>query len=213
MNLIPDQLTNLTPQQALVAFRDAFAAVFGKAPSNSTLAILVAQSALETSRWRSMHDFNFGNSRPTADTPDYCQFRCNEVINGKIVWYDPPSPGSNFAAFPDAMTGATFFMQLLGKRYPEAYQAALAGQAAQFVDGLKQRDYFTADEGPYVKAVTSMCTEFFAIIAHGLDSDTPHDVPPHEPDWDTLRAAVAAQQFDLSHEDTDDEPTNPRASA
>jgi peptidoglycan hydrolase-like protein with peptidoglycan-binding domain len=169
MKLIPNKLTNMSALDVLKAFRAAFIALTGATPSNSTLAILVAQSALECARWVSMHCFNFGNMRPPAGwTGDYCQFRCNEKINGVWVWYDPPAAGSNFVAFESAQDGATYYMQQMQKHWPEAWAAALAGNVALFVHGLKQRGYFTADETPYRVGVQRLCTEFFAYMDQGL---------------------------------------------
>jgi hypothetical protein len=160
--------------------------------SNSAVAILCAQSALETGRWKSMHCFNFGNIRPPKDWPgDYCQFRCNEQVSpGKWVWYDPPSPGSNFLAFPDAVTGIRYWLDKLKTRWPEAFQGAVAGQPVPFVHGLKQRGYFTADEAPYLNGVLGLTHEFLALLAE------PAPVPEHEPDWDAIKASTWINNLD-----------------
>jgi hypothetical protein len=193
MNLIPNVLTNMTALDVLKAFRDAFTAETGQTPSNSTLAILVAQSCLECARWKSMHCFNFGNMRPpTGWTGDYCQFRCNEQTKpGVWVWYDPPSPGSNFLAFESATDGATYYMQKMQKSWPEAWAAAVKGDATGFVHGLKVRDYFTADEAPYRLAVSRLCTEFFAYMSQGLVGPAQTLPEPASTDWDGIRAIVA----------------------
>ena len=193
MNLIPNVLTPMTALDVLKAFRGAFSDEVGRTPSNSTLAILVAQSALECARWKSMHCYNFGNIRPPRDwTGDYCQFRCNEqVAPGKWVWYSPPDPGSNFVAFPDAKSGAAFYMKMLATRWPEAWTAALNGNTQLFVHALKQRGYFTANEAPYLAAVTKLCAEFFDYMSRGLLN--PEEIPlpaPHEPDYDEIRAML-----------------------
>lgn len=199
MNLIPNVLTPMSALDVLKAFRTAFCNEVGRTPSNSTLAILVAQSALECGRWKSMHCFNFGNIRPPKNWQgDYCQFRCNEqTAPGKWVWYDPPSPGSNFVAFKDAPSGAAFYMHMLASRWPEAWTAALSGNATAFVHGLKQRGYFTADEAPYLRAVTKLCAEFFDYMNRGL-LNPPEDppVPPHEPDYDEIRQLIVGAPAD-----------------
>lgn len=162
MKLIPNVLTAMTSDDVMLAFNTAFHTLTGQFPSEDTLAILTAQSCLECARWKSMHCYNFGNIRPPKDwTGDYCQFRCNEQISpGKWVWYDPPQPGSNFVAFETAESGAAFYMQKLAQRWPEAWTAALNGNVAMFVHGLKQRGYFTADEAPYLTAVLKLFLEF-----------------------------------------------------
>lgn len=195
MNLLPNKLTNMTALDVLKAFRSAFEAEIGRTPSNSTLAILVAQSCLECGRWKSMHCYNFGNIRPPKNWGgSYCQFRCNEKINGLWVWFDPPSAGSNFVAFDTAEAGARFYMNMLSQHWPEAWTAALNGDTTGFVHGLKQRGYFTADEAPYRSAVQKLCTEFFDYMNRGLVNPTPATLPaayePPESLSQTLAAAV-----------------------
>lgn len=194
MKLIPNKLTNMSALDVLKAFTAAFTKMMGSPPSNSTLAILVAQSALECARWVSMHCFNFGNIRPpTGWTGDYCQFRCNEKIKGVWVWFDPPNAGSNFVAFESAADGAEFYMNKLQKQWPEAWAAALRGDTAGFVHGLKLKGYFTADETPYRVAVQKMCTEFFNYLNRGLVTQSGDAiVPPHEPDMSTINGVVAS---------------------
>ena len=194
MKLIPNKLTVLTANEVLRAFRAAFYALVGSYPSNSTLAILTAQSALECARWKSMHCFNFGNMRPPQGwTGGYCQFRCNEKIKGVWVWYDPPSLGSNFLAFDTAAEGAEYYTQKLAQRWPEAWAGALRGDTAAFVHGLKQRGYFTADEAPYLAAVRGLCTEFFDYINRNMVTE-PTDANPleHLPSAEVLKSVASA---------------------
>lgn len=162
MNLIPNVLTPMTADDVMLAFSAAFNTMAGKYPSEDCLAILTAQSCLECGRWKSMHCFNFGNIRPATDWKgNYCQFRCNEQISpGKWVWYDPPSSGSNFVAFRTAEEGAAFYIAKLAKRWPEAWTAALNGDAAMFVHGLKLKGYFTANEALYLAGVSRLVAEF-----------------------------------------------------
>jgi peptidoglycan hydrolase-like protein with peptidoglycan-binding domain len=184
MRLIPNQLTNMTALDVLRAFRSAFESSIGRTPSNSTLAILVAQSCLECGRWHSMHCYNFGNIRPPKDwSADYCQFRCNEKINGQWVWFDPPASGSSFVAFETPEAGAAFYMNMMSQHWPEAWTAALNGNVIAFVHGLKQRGYFTADEAPYRAGVSALCAEFFDYMNRGLvNPAAPPDAPaPVEP--------------------------------
>lgn len=194
MKLIPNKLTAMRALDVLIAFRAAFEKITGSLPSNSTLAILTAQSALECARWVSMHCYNFGNIRPPKGwTGDYCQFRCNEKIKGVWVWYDPPSPGSNFVAFENAADGAEFYMRKLAQQWPEAWNAALHGDTAGFVHGLKIKGYFTADETPYRVAVQRLCSEFYEYINRQFVIE-PTDAPvvEHEPDVSILHDVVAS---------------------
>lgn len=169
MKLLPNKLTAMSALDVLKAFRAAFIAMMGSTPSNSTLAILVAQSSLECARWASMHCYNFGNMRPPRDwTGGYCQFRCNEKIRGLWVWFDPPNPGSNFVAFETAEAGARYYLEQLRTRWSAAFSQALAGDSTGFVHGLKVHGYFTADESPYRIAVQRLCKEYFEYMSRGL---------------------------------------------
>lgn len=205
MNLVGDKLTLMTAGDVLRAIRAALPEA-----SNSAVAIFCAQSALETGRWRSMHCFNFGNMRPPAGwNGDYCQFRCNEQVKpGVWKWYDPPDPGSNFLAFDAAEAGIAYWLQRLKERWPEAYDGAMQGMPAQFVHGLKARNYFTADEAPYLKGVLGLTHEFLAVLEQMAE---PEPVPEHEPDW---QAIVPILSIDLSTpaknlDEHDTEPSPP----
>jgi hypothetical protein len=47
-------------------------------------------------------------------------------------------------------------VKLLSRRYPEATQAAREGDPVGFVQGLKQRGYFTGDPAAYTRSVVSL---------------------------------------------------------
>jgi hypothetical protein len=197
--LIPDRITPLTTREVLRAFRDAFQVVCGFTPSNATLALLVAHSALETGRWKSIHCYNFGNVKAGPDYEGYyCQFRCNEVLNGKTVWFDPPHAQCSFRAFGTITEGAADHLEFLARRprYAKAWQVMLAGDPARFVDELKAAHYFTADAEPYKRAVTSLWREYMNLLA---DEEPEEREPDTDPDFDAIRRTVAAQQFD-THE-------------
>jgi len=177
--------------------------------------VFMAQSALETAHWNSMHCWNWGNIRPGAGwTGDIVQMRCNEQFSpGKWTWFNPPAPGepcygdprhgSSFRAFTGAVLGARDYFGFIQKHYPEAYSAALGGDAALFVHGLKARGYFTADEAPYRNAVVSLVSGFAKL------QDDPLYVTPAF-DWSAFPAMKAAAinldidasyaNLDLSHD-------------
>jgi flagellum-specific peptidoglycan hydrolase FlgJ len=176
----------------LRAFRSALETLTGKTPSNAQLSVLVAQSALETGRWRSIHCWNFGNVKAGPDYEWlYCQFRCNEVIAGKVEWFDPPHPQCNFRAFTNIDTGALAHLRFLSglKRYAGAWKAAEQGDPAAFVHALKLAGYFTADETPYRRAVVPLFNEYMRMLA-SEPSDTEPSPPPDE--HELHQAALAA---------------------
>lgn len=190
--LVQDKLTPCTAADVLRAFRSALETLTGKTPSNAQLAVLVAQSALETGRWRSIHCWNFGNVKAGPDYEWlYCQFRCNEVINGHVEWFDPPHPQCNFRAFTSIDTGALAHLRFLSglKRYAGAWKAAEQGDPAAFVHALKLAGYFTADETPYRRSVVSLFNEYMRLLAN-----EPRDTEPSPPPDETElhQAALAA---------------------
>lgn len=168
--LVPDLLTRVDAPTYLRAIRSGLETLNGKTPSNAHVAILTAQSALESGRWCSMHRFNPGNIK-ASDSYEYlyCQFRCNEVIGNKVEWFDPPHPQTNFRAFMDLDTGVLDYLRFLSQRarYAAAWQAAAKGDPAAFVHALKMSGYFTASEGPYLKGVASLFLEYSRLLNEG----------------------------------------------
>ncbi|HVI40594.1 MAG TPA: hypothetical protein VM577_08040, partial [Anaerovoracaceae bacterium] len=126
--LIPAAKTKLTEAEATYALREGWKLVFGEYPSIDSLSILWAQSALETGRWTFIWNYNFGNIK-RHDDHDYCMFRCNEVIGGKVVWFDPPDPQTWFCAYPSAVDGAREYIEFVSQRsrYKLAWAQLVAG--------------------------------------------------------------------------------------
>lgn len=197
---IADKLTPLTAPQAMLALRNAFETVEGVAPSAACLAIHTAQSALEAGRWKSLHNWCFTNAKASATYAGFFQcYRCNEQLADGWHWYVPEGelvggfgtplkgaplavpdghPQTRFRAFPHIDAGALDHMQLVKRRWPEAWTAARAGDVAGFVHGLKQRNFFTANEAPYLAGVTSMMHEFLPLASAPLSApvaDPPQD--------------------------------------
>jgi hypothetical protein len=52
------------------------------APKRESIAVLLAQSALETGHWRSCHAYNLGNAKATARWEgDFCFYAADEIVN------------------------------------------------------------------------------------------------------------------------------------
>jgi hypothetical protein len=179
--LVPDELTPLSLEETIEAFAKAHVRCMGLEPTAGTLACLVAQSALETGNWHSIHNFNFGNSKagPLWDGA-YCMFRCNEIINGEVRWFDPPHPQTWFRAFTDAASGAFEQVKFLAtlERYKGAWHACCAGDAHAFAMSLGEEGYFTADRVSYSSAVQKIaarilpaCASYLAGEGHRVTGD------------------------------------------
>lgn len=177
-----DKITPLTEAEATYALREGWKQVFGEYPTIDALSILWAQTALETGRWKSMHCFNWGNIKVTPDH-DYCMFKCNEVIKGKLEWFYPPHPQTHFNAYDSSVAGATEYIQFLAKRqrYQPAFEYLKAGSPIKYCAALKTAGYFTADLVGYTRGVVSL-TEEFKRKSEVLIAWAPAKVdPPAEP--------------------------------
>ena len=179
--LVDDLLTNLSLVDVLRGIRSAYNTLEGTDPSNQCLAILTAQSALESGRWRSCHRFNLGNVKAGQSYEGYyCQFRCNEIIKGKVEWFDPPHSQTNFRAFMNLETGCLDQVAILKRRFSVAYAAAKSGDAPLFVHALKISGYFTANEAPYLKAVISLTNEYARTLVEPQRDTEPVPLPDEE---------------------------------
>jgi hypothetical protein len=171
--------TQLTFEEAAAAMRWALTER-GFEPSLDQLALALAKNALETGRWQKMYNCNFGNIKAGENYVGmYTCFRCNEVLHGKVVWFDPLGeldankaivgpiyavppghPQTHFRAYANEWDGAQQYVEVLQLRFPSAWKGLLTGDPAKFVRALKASNYFTADEGPYLKGVASLFNEF-----------------------------------------------------
>jgi hypothetical protein len=190
---LPDKLTVLTAREAVVALRSAFIALEGVAPSPVCLSIHTGQAMLEAFRFKSCHNFCFSNAKASTTYDGYFScYRCNEKLpegwrhfipEGEIVGgFGTPlkgaplavpdgHPQTRFRAFLNADEGARDHMALEKRKFPEAYEAARAGNVSGFVHGLKIRTFFTADEEPYFRGVNSLAHEFLPLC---IDIDREH---------------------------------------
>ena len=158
---LPDKLTKCTAADLVWALWRAWIQLFGAPPKPKSIWVLAAQWALETGWGKSCHCWNLGNRKHVdGDGRCFTFYRCNEIIGGKVVWFDPPSPGCCFCAFQSLDEGALDYLAFLARRYAVAWQSVLDGDPAGFVHAIKLRGYFTAAEGPYRDAVVSIWGSF-----------------------------------------------------
>lgn len=161
-------------------FREATRKEVGIDLTPRALAVLVAQSALESGHWASMWCHNFGNVKASGNWPGlYTCIRLNEVIDGKLIWFSPDTDGhsvppghpqTRMRAFHDGVEGARDHIRFLaidttpdnGKpnRYAAAWAAAVAGDPVAFAAALKRSGYYTASEVQYTRAVTLLTKKF-----------------------------------------------------
>lgn len=155
---------------------NAWRAELGTEPRPDQLAVLLAQSALETGRWRSCYNWNLGNLKAGSAAPSWYAVRCSEILNGREVFFDPPHPACRFVAYPSRREGVAAYWRLMRQRFRSAWPFVEAGDPRGFVHALKAARYFTAAEQPYADAVKKLHREY----AQQLGGETP-PAPPSRP--------------------------------
>ena len=168
----------------------AWLRLFGEMPSRASIALLLAQSALETSRWRSCYSWNLGNVKATpAWSGSHCERYCNEllteqqardavsraslqpdgtldvilggVVGGKrIANFYPPNPASRFRAFATLEDGALDYLSILADRFASAWRYLEDGDASGFALALHRARYYTADPKAYAAGLVSLQREY-----------------------------------------------------
>lgn len=161
-NLFVDNIvTPLSESEATYYLREAYNIVVGKYPTLDSLAILWAQTALEDSRWTKMMSNNWGNMKKLPNIK-YTSYKCNEVINGKVEWFEPYHPQTFFAAWEDHLEGASAYINFIANRprYSKCWEQIKLGNPAQYCSELKKAGYYTASEDLYTRGVVSLVNEF-----------------------------------------------------
>lgn len=217
--------TPLSLYDAATALRAALSAGKSELVRDDVLALALAKTALETGRWRSCWNFNFGNVKAGENYVGLytCIDGVSEIIDGRERFFGPRGeyasrerqsfvgdrydvppghPQSRFRAYANRYDGAYAYVEALVRLFPRAYEALWGGDAAAFVRALKGHGYFTAAEGPYARAVASLQHEFMRAIKGNPVEESDHD-------WDDLRMRVAAQQYDPFELARESEPEKP----
>jgi len=180
--IVQNKITALKPSEAAAALATAYERLIGAPPSSPVLALLIAQSALETGNWKKIHNYNFGNQKAGATFPLIVQFRCSEIVNGVEKFFDPPAPECNFRAYEDAAAGALDYLRVLHAR-PHWWQGLLTEDPSAFVDALATPPkYFTANPALYKSALTSLFLQYRPLAMGVLGRQTPPaSAPPTAP--------------------------------
>jgi hypothetical protein len=192
--------TPLTFDEAADRMQQGMLVATGIAPTTKALALALAKTALETGRWTSMWNGNWGNIKAGESYAGmYTCFACNEVLKGKVVWFEPRGqldrkggslvgvewgvppghPQTRFRAYANGYDGAQQYVDFVANgRYAEAWNRLLDGDAPGYVRALKLKGYFTADEATYLRGVESLFREFSA----KLEARKTDPAPPLSPD-------------------------------
>ena len=193
---LPDKLTPISTEEMLRAVYSVWLyRLRGSPPSIVALEIIVAQWALETGWGRFCHCFNIGNAKAKPNGPrDWTFFKCCEelpastarseaqrdqrvvirreyVLGGRAmasVLVFPEHPWCCFHAFESFEAGVTDHLELLHRRFPEAFAAAHDGDSTAFARELKRRWYYTASVESYTKTLVG-CVPRVRKAAEAID--------------------------------------------
>ena len=146
---LPSYVTRMEPQDVARVFASVWP---GPPPSREALALILAQSALETGRWKGMRDFNFGGVKASTDR-DHQYFTTTECVSqaraAQVVAESKPSawaryanpseygvcppntvrvvvggkhPWARFRAHETAAESARDYLSVLAAKFPEAWK-------------------------------------------------------------------------------------------
>lgn len=175
----------------------AWTRMFGSGPTARSVAILMAQWALETGWGKSCWCSNLGNVRPPMPRGDVLCLqipggKVSEIIDGKEYFFSPPSVGSTFRAFESLPDGCDFWLGLLHKRFAHAWPSVVAGDPEAYSIALHEQHYYTADVTIYTRTVVSLFNHFLSIAVMGSSATPPPELPSeivsavqrsHAADW------------------------------
>lgn len=154
----------IAPEELYDALAHAWTTVIGGHATHDALLVLMAQSAFETTGWKSAINYNLGGIKHTpGDGHDYYVANCTEVIGGQTLHLQ--CPFRSYASLEDA---AADYLNLLHKHFSASWPAVLAGDPTEFVHQIKIHGYFTAKESDYLGGVMHYYRQF----AQAVPSDT-----------------------------------------
>ena len=167
----------MTELETVQVLHSAWITLFNTEPSINSMGVLFAQWCLEVGIGAKFAKcYNFGNikSSPT-DGLCWTNFRCNEIIGGKEIWFDPPNDACKFRAFKTPTEGAVDYLKFLSQRknYANAWTQVMAGNPAEYAHQLKLAHYYTADESLYTKGVVSLFNRFISKYSNTTSWQTP----------------------------------------
>ena len=154
--LVPATVTTVSPETLYLALRAAWPEIVGVPAERQSLLLLIGHFAFETGWGHSCWNYNLGNVKHVpGDGRDYYQIHCTEIINGKVVMFDPPNPATSFRAFSTLTEGVEDYLRILRGQFGYAWPFVDTGDAAGFCHALHERHYYTDDEQHYTASVIS----------------------------------------------------------
>jgi flagellum-specific peptidoglycan hydrolase FlgJ len=157
--------TPMTAASARLCLALAHHVVTGRAPSERSLALLLAQWALETGRGEQMYGYNFGGLKANTGGVDFATRESHGRAERQLV--------QRFRTYATAMDGAVDFIQTLANEFPLAFVVLKTGFVTNYVDALMEDGYFTGDPARYRRAIDSLAKEYRRTFDEESDTDSP----------------------------------------
>jgi hypothetical protein len=176
------QKTPLAFEEAAATMRMALARKLDSDPERSVLALALAKTALETSRWQALFNHDWGNVKATETYAGaFSSYACSVLLPSGLTWFIPEGeldakggcvvgkvwlvppghPQTRFRAYESALDGAVACLELIASaRYGDAWEWLLLGDAVGAVHALKRTGYFAGDEVTYARALVDLKEEF-----------------------------------------------------
>ncbi len=154
---LPNRITPSTAKEIAAALVRAWRALWNETPARQAILVLLAHGAFETGWWKALRCFNLGNAKSVpGDGHCYTHFACSEIVNGKVVRFQPPHPVTRFRGFRTPAEGALDYLTLLRRRFSKAWPHVLAGDPAGFAKALKEQGYYTDTLSHYKAQVVAI---------------------------------------------------------
>jgi hypothetical protein len=152
--------TEVSEAQMAQAIIDAWKKLFGKPPAKEQVAMILAQNALETNSRKAMWNNNVGNIT-TDGKGNFDYF--DDLSTSEQV-----SPGNwkkmrlKYRSYPTLSEGVQDYLNLLSKshNYASAWDKIVHPDPEAFSKALKAGGYYTANEAPYTRALTSLFSKY-----------------------------------------------------
>lgn len=210
---LPARATPVTPAEVYLALKLQLETQLQHPVQRKAAVILVAQMALETGRFKSTMNWNFGGVKctdgwqgcwqhfPTHEHWSPEEFKENSALckGDAAITYVGPSkkpgkgeylvtghhPANKFRAFTSFDDAISHHVSFLLGRYRKAVDVALLGDPSGYVMAIHRLGYFTAPPETYAHGVELMTAEFM----RSLPADPE---PPREGPKDALVSVAAS---------------------
>jgi hypothetical protein len=152
----PPTITAISYDDARDWLAWAYSAETGELPSVAELAMLLAQSALETVSWAKLRGFNFGNITALGrDRPYFVLRGVTEYVGGKPVVVDMV-----FRWYPTVTLGAWDFVHTLRKTFAGAWGLLGSSNPTAYANALADASYYTGPRDKYAAGLGKHFAEF-----------------------------------------------------